>query len=178
MFEKFLKRANWTDIIISLLFLILGALLMVKPTEMISVISILLGMMLFIMGFLKLVDYFTSEYKEDYLLTMALVAVVVGVIVLFCSDIISGIFRIALGLWIIAVGIKNFQTALVWKAVKSVPWTITVICSLLTIIAGIVILVSTTLAFQIVGVIIAIYAVLDIISRMIFIKELKNISSK
>ena len=52
MSEKFLKRTNWTDILISVLFLILGILLIIKPFETISVISILLGMVLFIMGFL------------------------------------------------------------------------------------------------------------------------------
>ena len=41
MFEKFLKRSNWTDIVISIVFVILGLLLIVKPVEMVSVISIL-----------------------------------------------------------------------------------------------------------------------------------------
>ena len=178
MFEKFLKRTNWTDIVISLLFVILGILLIMKPSEMISVISILLGAILFIIGFLKLVDYFTSKDKEDYLLTFALVAVVLGVIVLFCSDVITGIFRVLLGIWIIASGIKNFQTSLVWKDTKSGLWTVTVLCSLLMIIAGIVILVSTTLAFRIVGIVILIYAILDIITRVIFIKKVQDYLDK
>ena len=42
------------------------------------------------------------------------------------------------------------------------------------IIAGIVILVSSTLALRIMGIIILVYAILDIISRMIFIKEIKD----
>lgn len=174
MFEKFLKRTNWTDIVISVLFVILGVLLIVKPSEMMSVISILLGMVLFIIGFLKLVDYFTSKDKEDYLLTFALVAAVLGVIVLFCSDVITGIFRAALGIWIIISGIRNFQTTLVWKEVKSGLWTVTLLCAMLMIIAGIVILVSTTLAFRIVGIVIVIYAVLDIIARSIFIKKIQD----
>lgn len=174
MFEKFLKRANWTDIVISILFVILGVLLIVKPDEMMSTISILLGIILFITGFLKLLDYFTSKDKEDYLLTFSLVSVVLGVIVLFCSDIITGIFRIALGIWIIISGIKNFQTALVWKEVKSKLWTTTILCSLLMIIAGIVITVSTTLAFRMVGIFIVIYALLDIIARIIFIKKIQD----
>lgn len=178
MFEKFLKRTNWTDIVISLLFVILGILLIMKPSEMISVISILLGAILFIIGFLKLVDYFTSKDKEDYLLTFALVAVVLGVIVLFCSDVITGIFRVLLGIWIIASGIKNFQTSLVWKDTKSGLWTVTVLCSLLMIVAGIVILVSTTLAFRIVGIVILIYAILDIIARTIFIKKVQDYLDK
>ena len=172
MSEKFLKRTNWTDIVISILFVILGALLIIKPSEMMSVISIFLGMVLFIIGFLKLVDYFTSKDKEDYLLTFALISAVLGVIVLCCSDVITGIFRAALGIWIIVSGIRNFQTSLVWKEVKSGLWTITVLCALLMIIAGIVILVSSTLAIRIVGITIIIYAVLDIIARSIFMKKI------
>ena len=178
MSEKFLKRTNWTDIVISILFVILGALLTIRPIEMMSVISILLGMVLFIMGFLKLVDYFTSKDKEDYLLTFALIAAVLGVIVLSCSDVITGIFRVILGIWIIVSGIRNFQTSLVWKEVKSGLWTITVLCALLMIIAGIVVLVSSTLAIRIVGITIVIYAVLDIIARAIFMKKVQDYLDK
>ena len=178
MFENFLKRTSWIDIIISMLFVILGVLLMIKPSEVMSVIYILLGMILFIMGFLKLVDYFTSKDKEDYLLTFALISTVLGVIVLCCSDVITGIFRIVLGIWIIASGIRNFQTSLIWKEVKSGLWTITVLCALLMIIAGIVILVSRTLAIRIVGITIVIYAVLDIITRTIFMKKIQDYLDK
>lgn len=174
MFEKFLKRTNWTDIVISVIFGILGVLFMAKPTVMVSAISTLLGGILFIIGILKLIDYFTSKDKEDYLLTISLLSVILGVIVLFCSDVISGMFRVILGIWIIACGIRNFQTALVWKDLRSGLWTVTLICSLLMIMSGIVVLVSSTLAFRIVGIIILIYAVLDIISRAIFIKKINN----
>ncbi len=174
MFEKFLKRSSWVDMVVSMVFVLFGLLLIVKPLEMMSVISILLGAVFIIIGFLKIVDYFTSKDKEDYLLTMALISVIFGVIVLFCSDIISGIFRIILGIWIIASGIRNFQTSLVWKEVKSGLWTLTVVFAMLMIIAGIVVLVSDTLALQIVGVIILIYAILDLITRAVFIKKVKN----
>lgn len=45
-------------------------------------ISIILGIVFISMGVLKLVEYYTSETKEDYLLTVALIAVIFGVIVL------------------------------------------------------------------------------------------------
>ena len=174
MFEKFLKRSSWVDMVVSMVFVLFGLLLIVKPLEMMSVISILLGAVFIIIGFLKIVDYFTSKDKEDYLLTIALISVLFGVIVLFCSDVISSIFRIILGIWIIASGIRNFQTSLVWKDVKSGLWTLTVVFAMLMIIAGIVVLVSDTLALQIVGVIILIYAILDLITRAVFIKKVKN----
>ena len=64
MFEKFLKRSSWTDIIISLVFVLLGILLVARPNEMMSVITVLLGAVFIIVAFLKLVDYFTSEPKR------------------------------------------------------------------------------------------------------------------
>ena len=174
MFEKILKRSNWTDIVISIVFVLLGLLLIVKPNEMVSVISILLGATFIIIGVLKWMDYFTSKDKEDYLLTIALISVIFGVIVLFWADVIAGVFRIIIGLLIIVEGIRDFQTALAWKNVKSGLWTITLVLSMLMIIAGITILVSTTLALRFVGTIIVIYAIFDIITRAIFIKKVKN----
>lgn len=174
MFEKFLKRSSWVDMVVSMVFVLFGLLLVAKPIEMMAVISILLGAIFIIIGFLKLVDYFTSKDKEDYLLTIALISVIFGVIVLFCSDVIAGVFRIILGIWIIASGIKNFQTSLVWKDFKSGLWTLTVVFAMLMIIAGIIILVSDTLALQIIGIIILIYAILDLITRAVFIKKVKN----
>lgn len=174
MFEKFLKRSNWTDITIAIVFAFLGILLIAKPDEMMSVISILLGAIFIIMGFLRLVDYFTSTEKEDYLLTIALIFMIIGAIILFRPNIISNLFSIVVGLWIILSGLKDFQTTLVWKDIKSGYWTATLICSMLMIIAGIAILVSSTLALKIVGIMITVYAILDIITRFIFMKKIED----
>ena len=75
---------------------------------------------------------------------------------------------------LIASGIKNFQTSLVWKDVKSSYWTLAVLFSMIIIIAGIIILINTTLALKIVGIIILVYALLDILTRLIFMKKIKN----
>ena len=65
--------------------------------------------------------------KEDYLLTLALVYIIIGVIILFCPNIISNIFSVVLGIWIILEGLKDFQTTLEWKDIKSGYWTATLI---------------------------------------------------
>lgn len=174
MFEKFLKRSSWTDIVISIIFILFGALLIAKPNEMVAAISIIFGIVFIAMGVLKLIEYFTSETKEDYLLSIALIAVVFGVIVLFASDSIISLFRIILGVWIIAAGIMDFQTTLIWKEVKSVYWTLALLFSILMIIAGIVILVNANILFTTIGVLTIIYAVLDIIDRIIFMSKIKD----
>ncbi len=174
MIENFFKRSNWTDITVTFVFVLLGILLILRPDVMISVLSILLGAVFIIIGFLKLVDYFTSEDKEDYLLTMALIFVIIGTIVILCPSIISNLFSIALGIWIISAGLRNFQITLIWKEVKSAYWTTALVFSILTILGGIVILVNTTLAVRMIGSIITIYAVLDIITKIIFMKKIED----
>lgn len=174
MFEKVLKRSSWTDIVISLIFVLFGTLLMAKPNETLEAISVILGIIFIAMGVLKLVEYYTSDTKEDYLLTMALISVIFGVIVIFASDAIISLFRIILGIWIIATGIMDFQTTLVWKQVKSPSWTMAVLFSILMMLAGIVILVSKDIVLTTIGIIIVIYGILDIIDRIIFMRKMDN----
>lgn len=174
MIEKFFKRSSWTDIVISSVFLLFGILLFLKPNEMMSAISTILGIIFMAMGVLKMIEYFTTEPKEDYLLTVALLAVIFGVIILLGTNLVFSVFRVILGIWIIASGIMDFQTALAWKDVKSGFWTASLIFSMLMIIAGIIILVSSTMVLKTIGIITAVYAVLDIIDRIIFIKKVDD----
>lgn len=174
MFEKFLKRSSWTDIVISIIFVLFGALLIAKPNETLDAISMILGIVFIAMGVLKLVEYYTSEVKEDYLLSVALIAVIFGVIVIFASDTILSLFRIIVGIWIIATGIMDFQTTLVWKEVKSPYWTVALLFSILMMFAGIIILISKDLILTTVGIIIVIYGILDIIDRIIFMRKINN----
>lgn len=174
MFEKFLKRSSWTDIVISIIFVLLGALLIAKPNETVDAISMILGIVFIAMGVLKLVEYYTSDTKEDYLLSIALIAVIFGVVIIFASDAILSLFRIILGIWIIAVGVMDFQTTLVWKEVKSPYWTAALVFSILMMFAGIIILISQNIVITTMGIIILVYAILDIIDRIIFMRKIND----
>ena len=174
MFEKFLKRSSWTDIVISIIFVLLGILLATRPEDTLTAISTLLGILFIAMGALKLIEYFTAKEKEDYLLTSALIAVVFGVIVLFASDAILSLFRIILGLWIIATGIMDFQTTLIWKEIKSPYWTLALVLSMGMIASGIVLLINSNILITTIGILTIIYAILDIVDRIIFIKKIDN----
>lgn len=178
MVEKFLKRSSWTDIVISIIFVLFGALLIAKPDETVGAISIILGILFIAMGVLKLIEYYTSDDKEDWLLTVALIAVILGIVMLFASDAVLSIFRVIVGIWIIAVGIMDLQTTLVWKEVKSPYWTVAVLLSILMMLAGIVILVNQNILIKTMGIIVVIYGILDIIDRFIFMKKINDYIKK
>ena len=174
MFEKFLKRSSWTDIVISILFIIFGIMLIARPDTIMSVISIILGTICILMGILKGIDYFASGKTDNYLLAISIVAIITGIIVMFCANIIFSLFRILIAIWIIYSGIMDLQTTIIWKDYKSRLWLLTLILSIIMIIGGVYILANNGAMLQIVGAIIVSYGVIDVIENMIFIKKIEN----
>ena len=173
MFEKFLKRSSWTDIVISIIFIIFGVLLIAKPEETKGAISIILGILFIAMGVLKLIEYYTSETKDDLMLTVALVAVIFGVVILFASDAVLTFFRVILGVWIIVTGVMDLQTILIWKQVRSPYWTVALLLAIFMILSGI-ILVNQGIVLTVLGGLIIAYGILDIIDRLIFMKKIND----
>ena len=174
MFEKFLKRSSWTDIVISIIFIIFGVLLIATPEETKGAISIILGILFIAMGVLKLIEYYTSETKDDLMLTVALVAVIFGVVILFASDAVLTFFRVILGVWIIVTGVMDLQTILIWKQVRSPYWTVALLLAIFMILSGIIILVNQGIVLTVLGGLIIAYGILDIIDRLIFMKKIND----
>ena len=174
MWKKFLKKSGWTDIIVSLIFVIFGIMLISRPEAIASVISILLGGIFVVMGILKIIDYYSNGKQDNYLIAIATFLILVGIIIMFCADIILSVFRILIAIWIIYSGIMNLQTAIVWKDYKSRLWIVTLLLAIVTIIVGIYILVNTGAILQTIGVAILVYGLVDIIESFIFIKKVDN----
>ncbi len=172
--EKFLKKSSWTDMIVSMLFVLFGIMLIARPESIMSIISILLGAICVVMGVLKGIDYFASGKNDSYLLAIAIVAIITGIIIMFCANIILSVFRILIAIWIIYSGIMNLQTTLVWKDYESRLWLLTLLFAIAMIIAGIYILINNGAMLQIVGGIIVTYGILDILESAIFIKNIDN----
>lgn len=172
--EKFLKKSSWTDMIVSFLFVLFGIMLMARPELIMSMISILLGLIGVVIGALKGIDYFASGKSDNYSLAIAIVAIITGVIIMFCADIILSVFRIIIAIWIIYSGIMNLQTTIVWKDYQSRLWLLTLLLAIAMIVAGIYILVNNGAMLQIVGGIIVAYGIVDILESFIFIKKIDN----
>ena len=174
MWKKFLKKSGWTDIIVSLIFIVFGIMLISRPEAIVSVISILLGAIFIVMGVLKIIDYYSNGKQDNYLIAIATVLILVGIIIMFCADIILSVFRILIAVWIIYSGIMNLQTAIIWKDYKSRLWLVTLLLAIVTIIVGIYILVNTGAILQTIGIAILVYGLVDIVESFIFIKKVDN----
>ena len=103
-----------------------------------------------------------------------LISIIIGIVIMFFSDVIASFFRILIAVWIIYSGIMNLQTTISWKDYKSKLWIFSIILSILTLLAGIYILVNSGAIFQTIGVIILGYGIMDVIENIIFIKKIDN----
>ena len=64
MWKNFLKKSAWTDLLISLIFILFGIMLIANPEAIMAVISIVLGVIFILMGTLKVIKYFSTN-KTD-----------------------------------------------------------------------------------------------------------------
>ena len=174
MFEKILKRASWSDMVVSAIFIVLGIFLAVNPGAVTTMLSVILGGIVMAVGAFKIIEYVQSGKQETYLLGLGAFFVVAGIVILFATGIILTLFRIIIGAWIIYTGIMNLNTASKWKDYRNRVWLATVIGSIAVIIAGIFILLNSGILMSTIGVLLIIYGIVDIIERMIFIKKVDN----
>lgn len=174
MLEKILKRASWSDVIISVVFILFGILLVSNPGFVATMLSVILGGIFVALGVFKIIDYVSKGKEDTYLLGVGCAAILAGIVIMFATGIILSLFRIIIGAWIIYTGIMNLHTAYNWKDYKSRLWLTTLIGSIITIFAGIYVLANTGALFETIGWIIIIYGIIDIVDRIIFIKKVDN----
>ena len=174
MWKKFLKKSGWTDLIISLIFILLGLMMIARPELVMSTITIVLGMICIVKGIFKITDYLAGNKQDNYLLAIAIIFIIIGIIIMFCSEFILSAFRILIAIWVIYSGIMNLQTIITWKEYTSRIWFTTLILAIVMICAGIYILVNNGAILQSIGIAIIIYGLIDIIENIIFIKKVDN----
>lgn len=174
MWKKFLKKSGWTDIVISLIFILFGIMLIARPEFVMSGISLIVGLVFIAIGILKAIDYFSNNRKDNYLLAIAIVMALIGIVLMFCSEFISTAVRVLIAIWILYSGIMNLQTTIVWKDYKSKLWIISLLLAIATVAVGIYILVNSGALLQTGGIIMLIYGIVNIVENVIFIRKIDN----
>ena len=115
MFEKIFKRASWTDVVISVIFVVFGILLMTNASAIVSMLSIILGGIFVAIGIFKIIEYISQGKEDNYLMGLGAAAILGGIVIMFATGIILTLSRIIIGLWMLYTAIMNLQTAAVWK---------------------------------------------------------------
>ena len=177
--EKVLKKTGVTSLVTSIIFAILGAILIANPEGTIKFIAIILGVMFELVGLYKIINYFQNKGKYDfynYDIAYGVIAIVLGIVTICYSTQIGAIFRIIIGMWIVYSAILRINLSIKLKAIASNVWIYSLIIALIMAACGIFIICNSGAVIVTLGVTVVIYSVLDIIESIIFMRNINKIS--
>ncbi len=171
--NNLLKKSGWMDILVSIIFAVIGIFMIVKTDLAIKIISYIFGGMFIAVGIIKCVNYFLSKGKYDfynYDLVYGLIAIIIGLITIFCSGLIESTIRIILAFWIIYSALIRLSLSLKLHTAQIEIWNISLILSIIMLIGGIYMLFQSGALVLTMGIIILSYSIIDLIESIIFTK--------
>lgn len=177
-----LKKVFNISIISSLLLFVFGLVLAVNAEGFIKSITVAIGIVLLLIGVFPVIDYF--RYRKEGLgasvgLISGIFSIVCGLMLLINEDLLMILIPVFIGVWMIINGINKIQVSFEIKDLGEKSWIITFIYSILIIVLGGYFIVNpisgATTVTSFIGIILCIYAVLDIIDCIIIKVKVKNL---
>lgn len=176
-----LKKVFNISIISSLLLFLFGLVLAVNAEGFIKSITVAIGVVLLLIGVFPVIDYF--RYRKEGLgasvgLISGIFSIVCGLMLLINEDLLMILIPVFIGVWMIINGINKIQVSFEIKDLGEKSWIITFIYSILIIVLGGYFIVNpisgATTVTSFIGIVLCIYAVLDIIDCVIIKVKVKN----
>lgn len=180
-----LKKVFNISIISSLLLFLFGLVLAVNAEGFIKSITVVIGVVLLLIGVFPVIDYF--RYRKEGLgasvgLISGIFSIVCGLMLLINEDLLMILIPVFIGVWMIINGINKIQVSFEIKDLGEKSWIITFIYSILIIVLGGYFIVNpisgATTVTSFIGIVLCIYAVLDIIDCIIIKVKVKSFKKK
>jgi len=165
-----------STIITSLFLLALGILLIVKSDATIMMVSYVIGAVLIALGVLAIINFLRSKSELYHLdIVYGIVTIILGVLVIKNPKVIGSIIPFVVGVGILINSGTKLKYALDLKENKEGVWKYTLVVAIISAILGVLLIFNpfkaSSLLVQVIGIVISIYALLDIISTIILKKR-------
>ena len=150
----------------SIVFLILGAIMYTKPDAIVIITTYVFGGLLILVGLFKCVKNYLDVKKDNSVssteMIVGIILTVFGVICIFLAGVVEALVRLVIGGWMIFSGITGLVNAL-YLDKKTSKFYVSLLLSLVIIGGGLYTILEANLAFQAIGIVLMIYAILEII---------------
>lgn len=176
--KEILKKSGRASIIESIIFAILGIILVNNPVGTVKVITGILGTIFIVIGIIKIINYFISKGNSDFYnfdLIYGLTAIVIGIVAMAYMNIIGSVFRIIIGVWIIYTSFVSINTSLQLRKIGGTTWIWSLVLAVIMFACGLYTVINPGTIVATIGAIMIIYSVLDIIENVIFMKNVNKI---
>lgn len=154
-----------TSLISSIIFFILGAIMFTNPDAIVLFVSYVIGGLIIILGLFSCVKNYLDVKKDNTIssrgMVLGIVLIVIGLVFIFLAGVIEALVRLIIGGWILFSGIIRLINTLYLPKNTSKFWILLVL-SLLLVSGGLYTILETNLAFKAIGIVLMIYAVIEI----------------
>jgi uncharacterized membrane protein HdeD (DUF308 family) len=174
-----IKKMSITSIVFSLLFIVTGIFLLLRPETAINVVCYVIGVILVLWGVVSIIQFFSDKNSTNYLslsFIFGSFVFIFGIIILIKPAIVASIVPLLIGVWMVINGVTKLSYSLsIYKFSKNM---LSVIGSIFIIVFGV------TLIFnpfegakgltQIIGIFLIVYSLLDLIESITISFSLKG----
>lgn len=167
------------SIVMSILFVILGIILVVSPESSINTIAYMLASFLLVYGTFNFIDSFTiNPIFFFFQMVTSILSFLLGICVFLNPSIFESIIPIVLGIFFIISGAFSSRLSFVIKNIDS-GFILSLISSILMIICGVILIINPTgtiiLITTFIGIMLIVYSISNIIDMSIFKSKVKEI---
>lgn len=174
-----LRRTAVISIITSIVFAILGIIMILNPETTIEIVSSIIGLIIIVIGAERIVKYFAFRGDIDFFnndVIYGIIAVLFGILIMTHSNTFVSVVRIVIGIWIAYSALTKINFALKLKKVQIKTWTLVFTLSTISLIAGILIMFTNTVSIVVMtAIVMIIYAISDIIDEIILIRNIDRV---
>ena len=165
-----------STIITSVFLLALGLLLIIKSEATILAVSYVIGAVLIALGVVAFINFLRSKSELYHLdIVYGIVTIILGVLVIKNPKVIGSIIPFVVGIGILINSGTKLKYALDLKENHEEVWKYTLIVAIVSAVLGVLLIFNpfkaSSILVQVIGIVISIYALLDIISTIILKKR-------
>ena len=171
---KVKSYSSQSSLISSIIFFIIGAILFSNADRVIEIITIAIGIILATTSIISLVIYYfklkKNNHSETGNLALGIVTFILAIIFIFFSSLVEQFIRFIIGGWILFSGIIRLINALS-SGKRNTTFIPLLIVSVLLILVGIYTIVVGDVILSTIGLIMMIYAVIEIAGFIFYSKD-------
>lgn len=154
-----------TVLISSIMFFILGAVMFTNPESIVLFISYVIGGIIIVLGLFSCIKNYLDIKKDNNTsskgMVLGIVLIIIGLVFIFLAGVIEAVVRLVIGGFILFSGITRLINTM-YLDKKTTKFIVLLILSIILIGGGLYTILETNLAFKAIGLVLMIYASLEI----------------
>ena len=182
--SQFFNRIRWTYVIISVFFLVLGVLMVVRPESSLPLICRGLGILSALFGLFRIAQYFLRAPQgigQRYDLAGGLFCLLAAALLFFRATEIAAILSVIVGIFILIDSVFKLQIALDARRSGTAAWAMMMILACVSLLMGVLLVFDTfkgqAMLSIIMGAVLIYDALADLFTMFYVNRAVKNVKA-